>query len=292
MSALFAGAIGAFGIAVVCLVLGLYRWWLEPDAFPRRFMASYAAWHQEIATYLMDRTTPRQFALRHAGVALLGLLIGIGCMYLLSPEPLFIPTLFIAGVVLPPFLYKGKVSIRREELLRQIDPALQLIANALQVAPNLDEALNLVAQHLKPPMSEEVARVTAAYRMGQSLDDALQDMARRCSDPFVTAMVIALVVGRRTGGNVAGTLRRIAYSTREAVRVELELSSKTRGQRNQFYLVSLLYPLGLIGMKVMMPEAWQQLIHSYWGKVALFASMSVVALAIVWAQKILNPDNL
>jgi Flp pilus assembly protein TadB len=128
--------------------------------------------------------------------------------------------------------------------------------------------------------------------MGRGLDDALQDMAQRCSDPFVSAMVIALVVGRRTGGNVATTLRRIAFSTREAVRVELELNSKTRGQRNQFYLVVLLYPLGLLGMKLMMSEAWSQLIHSYSGKVALFVSMSVVGAAVIWAQRILNPDNL
>lgn len=279
-------------LAVGALVLALVAWIRLENGFPKQVYRSYAQWQREIAEYLIDRTTPKQFALQHLGAVALGLLVGIGLYFLVAQLSILVLLPALAGLILPPLLYRDRVRQRRETLQQQIDPALQLIANALQVAPNLDEALNLVAQHLRPPMSEEVARVTAAYRLGRSMDDALQDMAQRCNDPFITAMVIALVVGRRTGGNISATLRRIAHSTREAVRAELELNTKTRGQRNQFYLVAALYPLGLIGMKVSLPSTWEALLNTYNGKVALFLSMAVVAIAVMWAQKILNPKNL
>ena len=53
--------------------------------------------------------------------------------------------------------------------------------------------------------------------LGQSLDDALQGMAERCNDAFMTAMVIALVVGRRTG--VADRPRSQASSQTDAAGV-------------------------------------------------------------------------
>lgn len=150
----------------------------------------------------------------------------------------------------------------------------------------------MVADHMKPPMSEEVSRVVAAYKLGQTLDDGLQDMAARCNDPFITSMVIALIIGKRTGGNISATLRRIAHATREAVRVELELKTKTKGQRGQFYLILLLYPLGLVAVKQFLPQVWGALTETYVGKLTLLFSVMAVVGAIYWARKILNPNNL
>lgn len=289
---LLLGALIAGAFAVCALLLGAYGWVLTPETFPRRLWQRYAAWQQELASYLLDPTTPTQFARRHALMAVGGLVAGVALWLVAADTPIVAVAGLAVGLGAPFFLYPQRVQTRRELLQQQVDPALQFIANALQVAPNLDESLNLVALHLRPPMSEEVARVSAAYRLGQSLDDALQGMAERCNDPFVTSMVIALVVGRRTGGNISATLRRIAHSTREAVRVELELNTKTKGQRNQFYLVALLYPFGLVGLKQGMPTAWQALTDTYMGKVALCASLAVVLVSVVWAQKILSPKNL
>jgi tight adherence protein B len=278
---------GLMATALIALLLALDAWVRVKDSLPQRVWQAYKAWYKEHADYLIERMPARAFALRHAQSGAAGLVLGA-----FTEQPMLIVGGLLCGLLFPVFHLRQRVRKRREELQRQIDPALQFIANALQVTPSLEEALMLVSQHLRPPMSEEVTRVVSCYRLGQSMDDALQGMAERCNDAFITAMVIALVVGRRTGGNIAVTLRRIAVSTREAVRVELELSSKTRGQRNQFFLIALLYPLGLIGIKTGLPFAWENLMNSYFGKVALFVSMAMVGAAIIWALKILSPKNL
>jgi tight adherence protein B len=145
---------------------------------------------------------------------------------------------------------------------------------------------------MKPPISQEMKRVVAAFRMGQSLDQALSGMADRCNDPFVTAMVIALIVGRRTGGNISVTLRQIASTTRDAARTEKDMASKTNGQRSQFYFVVALYPISLVSMKLILPTAWVMLTSSFQGLVALFGSVAIVLFATVWALNILDPKNL
>lgn len=275
-------------IALAALLLSIDLWVRQEGSLPRQAYASYRLFYEARAEYLLDRTPVRQHALKHAGIAAgLGLLTGVG-----TGDPLLALAALGLGIWIPFLFYDQRVQKRREALQGQIDPALQFIANTLQITPNLEDALQLVAEHFKAPMSEEAARVVAAYRLGQGLDDALQGMAARCNDPFMTSMVIALVVGRRTGGNISITLRRIAHATREAVRVELELQSKTRGQRNQFYMVVLLFPLGLLALRSALPQAWQQLTTTTPGKICLGITASVVAAAIYWAQRILSPDNL
>lgn len=292
MQKLITASVVLGGLSAAAFLMALDGWIRAEESLPRRLWKNYVAWQQELSGYLLDRMTPKQFAARHAMYAGVAFAVGLGLALTVAHELLLFLGIFAAGIVWPIIEYKQQVEKRREQLMQQIDPALQLIANALQVAPNLDEALRLGSEHLQPPMSAELNRVTTAYRLGRTLDDALQEMAERCHDPFVTSMVTALIVGRRTGGNISATLRRIAYSTREAVRVELELKAKTKGQRNQFYLVVGLYPLGLLGLKAGVPAAWNALTVSYQGKVALFGSMGVVAMAVAWAQHILSPKNL
>lgn len=275
-------------LAMAALLMAIDVWLREADAAPSQAFESYELWYKERAAYLFDCTPAREYALKHAGLAL-----GSGFLAAIAARDVLLALAALGvGAWLPFLLYDQRVQKRREALQQQIDPALQFVANTLQITPNLEDALALVAEHFKAPMSEEAARVVAAYRLGQSLDDALQGMAARCNDPFITSMVIALVVGRRTGGNISITLRRIALATREAVRVELELTSKTRGQRNQFYVVLLLYPLGLLALRAALPEAWQQLTATSAGQICLAATAAVVGLGVYWAQRILSPQNL
>lgn len=276
------------GCSVLAAAAALDAWVRAEGSLVRRLWAAYQLWYRQHTDYLLDRTPASHFALRQGALGLVLLLIGSQ----LSSAPLIWAGLFFAGPLLLAGLLAQRVHERRRALQGQIDQALLLIANAMQVAPNLESALSLVAEHLQPPMSEEVARVVSSYRLGQTMDDALDAMGRRCNDPFVTAMITALFVGRRTGGNISATLRRIAQATRESIRVELELASKTRGQRSQFFLIATLYPIGLLAMKEALPQVWVILTTSFEGKATLFVSMGIVGVAVIWALRILNPKNL
>lgn len=289
MDALGLAGVAAAGTAAAAALLAVDAWVRDKDGLPQKLWEAYENWYKEPAEYLLDRTPAKKFALLHLAQIAAALAVAIIGF---NAHPIAIGGAIFAGVLGPPFLYLQRVQERREKLQQQIDPALQFIANALQVTPNLEEALTMVAEHMRAPMSEEISRVVAAYKLGLSLDEGLQDMARRCNDPFMTAMVIALILGKRTGGNISATLRRIANATREAVRVELELKTKTKGQRGQFYLVLFLYPLGLIAIKEFMPQLWTVLTETYAGKLTLLFSVTAVILAIYWARKILNPKNL
>ena len=281
-----------FAAAFAGALMALEQWIRSEGSVWTRLWWTYKEWYDEQAAYLFEPRPAVEAAKQHLIIAV-GALIGGGVVaLLLTPNPLVIVAMFALGIIYPFLEMRGRVQKRRQELLLQIDPALQFMANALQAAPNLEEALLLVAQHMKPPMAQEVRRVVSAYRLGKSLDEALQEMADRCNEPFITSMVMALIVGRRTGGNVALTLRDIALSTREVTKVELDLRTKTKGQQNQFYLVLVLYPVGVMALKEMLPSAWTTLAHTTQGLMAFLGSALVVVVSFVWARSILSAKNL
>ena len=70
------------------------------------------------------------------------------------------------------------------------------------------------------------------------------------------------------------------------------MSSKTKGQRSQFYFVVALYPISLLAMRTVLPTGWETLTGTFQGRVALLGSMGIIVLATVWALSILNPRNL
>lgn len=283
---LFALVLGAISLAAGGLAIDA---WLRSDSsFLQRAWAAYRTWYKEHADYLLDQTPAKAYAIRHAAIAGAALLIGVVAIGQLIVSL----ALLLIGAAVPFMMLRDRAQKRRLELIQQIDPALLFMANSLQVTPSVEVALMLVAQHMKAPISQEARRVVAAFRMGQSLDAALQSMADRCNDPFVTSMIIALIVGRRTGGNISATLRQIANTTREAVRVEKDMGSKTNGQRSQFYFVVALYPITLLAMKHVLPSGWTTLTTTFKGQVALLGSVAIIIMATVWALSILNPKNL
>lgn len=282
----FALVLGAISLASGGLAVD--AWLRSNSSFLKRAWTAYSAWYKQYADYLLDRTSARDYAIRHGAIAAAAFFIGI-----VAIGQFFVALAMLAiGAVVPFMMLRDRALKRRLELIQQIDPALLFMANSLQVTPSVETALLLVAQHMKAPISQEARHVVAAFRMGQSLDEALQGMADRCNDPFITSMVIALIVGRRTGGNISATLRQIANTTREAVRVEKDMSSKTNGQRSQFYFVVALYPITLLAMKHVLPSGWTTLTSTFKGQVALLGSMGMIIMATVWALSILNPKNL
>ena len=281
-----------FAVAFGGALMGLEQWIRTAGSVWTRLWWTYREWYDEQASYLIERRPAVESAKQHLIIAVGSLIAGGVVALLFTSSPLVIVGMFGLGIMFPFLEMRSRVQKRRQELLLQIDPALQFMANALQAAPNLEEALLLVAQHMKPPISQEVRRVVSAYRLGKSLDEALQEMADRCNEPFITSMVMALIVGRRTGGNVALTLRDIALSTREVTKVEMDLRTKTKGQQNQFYLVLLLYPIGVMALKEMLPSAWTTLAHTNQGLLALVGSGLIVVASFVWARSILSAKNL
>src|SRR5205807_6756395 len=102
------------------------------------------------------------------------------------------------------------------------------------------QTLEVIASESRPPIAEEFARCVRELKLGGSMEAALSNLARRTGSEDVELVVTAVMVQLTVGGNLAGTLERIAHTIRERVRIKGEIATATAQGRMSGWIVTLM----------------------------------------------------
>ena len=177
-------------------------------------------------------------------VALLSVLGAVLCFAFQVP-PYLIPlgSLFL-GVT--PFLWLVHRKKRRvRKFLDAMPEAVELIGRGLRAGHSLASALHLVAEEMKGPIADEFGRVFEEQNLGIPLELALRGMADRIPSVDVRFFVIAVVIQRATGGDLAEVLDKIGRLIRQRFELFGHVKSLTaEGRLSGIVLLAL--PPGLL----------------------------------------------
>jgi tight adherence protein B len=172
------------------------------------------------------------------GGALVGLALGL--------HPLFIPVgSLILGVT--PFLWLMQRKKKRlKQFLDAMPEAVELIGRGLRAGHSLASALHLVSEEMKGPIAVEFGRVFEEQNLGIPLELALRSMADRVPSVDVRFFVIAVVIQRATGGDLAEVLDKIGRLIRQRFELHGHVKALTaEGRLSGIVLLAL--PPGLLG---------------------------------------------
>jgi len=149
--------------------------------------------------------------------------------------------------------------IRRAE--QQFPLAVDAIANAIQVGQSLPQAIELIGRDMPAPIGPEFGQVVREMGLGVPFDRALDSLAERLGLRDVEIFVAAVHIQYRTGGNLSETLRGIANTIRERLRIRGEIRVMTGQQRLSAYIVTAL-PLVIATMlKITSPTYFDRLLE-------------------------------
>ncbi len=178
-------------------------------------------------------------------VAVLAILGGIGPV-VFGPHPLLAP---VGAVVLGgvPFLCLVRRKKKRIKLfLDEMPQAVELISRALRAGHGLASGMRLVAEEMKGPIADEFGRVFEEQNLGIPIEISLRGMADRIPAMDVRFFVIAVIIQRQTGGDLAEVLDKIG----KLIRQRYELYGHVKGLTAEGRLsgvVLLALPPGLLG---------------------------------------------
>jgi len=117
------------------------------------------------------------------------------------------------------------------------------IADALAGGCSLRSALAEAATGTAGAAGHELRRTAAELAAGAATDDALEAMRRRARSPGMDVLVVACLLQRRAGGDLARLLRENARALEDQARLEDDVRSATAQARFTALIVVLL-PLG------------------------------------------------
>jgi tight adherence protein B len=138
-----------------------------------------------------------------------------------SIAPLMIPVLW---VVLSRSYFGWAEGRRIDKFFEQFPEALTMIVRSVRVGIPVMEGMRLVAREAPQPTQREFAKMVEQISIGVSLEDAIQDLARRSGLAEYRFFATALALQNQTGGALSETLEGLADVIRKRVAV------KARGQ--------------------------------------------------------------
>lgn len=208
---------------------------------------------------------------------------------LLFRQPLTLSLLAGLAAGLLPTLYLLRArSLRLKRFESLLPEALDLIGRALRAGHSLPSALQVAGAELPPPIGEEFQQAFDEINFGISTGEALNNLAARVPSTDLAFFVIAVLIQRETGGNLAEILGNISSIIRERLKLMGKVRALSAEGRFSGIVLTLL-PFGVAGLLYMIdPDFMSTLWRDPTGINMIYGGLIFIAIGIVWMRKIIR----
>ncbi len=189
------------------------------------------------------------------------------------------------GIVLAvPVLFsiytRYRISRHTAEFERQFADALQLLSRSLKAGHPLTGAFRLVAEEMRPPVSEIFAKFCQEQSLGVGLEESLRSAAEASTSGDLKLFATSVGIQIRTGGNLADMMDRLAAVIRERIRLSQHvrvISAQTQFSKRILLTLPLLM---LLALSILNPAHLMPLFETQLGNYMLIAG--AVAMLLGW----------
>lgn len=119
------------------------------------------------------------------------------------------------------------VERRIKQYQNQMVDGLTLLANGIRAGLSVPQALGMVVNELSPPISQEFGLILQQNRIGVTLEDCFENLAKRVPTEDNDMFVSSINILRETGGNLAEVFDTIVSVIRERVRLQQKIDTYT-----------------------------------------------------------------
>ncbi|RQS16212.1 pilus assembly protein TadB [Burkholderia sp. Bp9002] len=309
-------------VAVVLTFEGIYQWWNARHGVSAkrieariRAMSAGGQVQKERLSILKERmlneakpfdrllmAMPRiqsvDLLLQQSGMSwsvakLAGISLALPPIVLLALSFTTLPLLIAAIVALPaaslPMLFVMRNRGRRmRKLERQLPDVCDMIARALRSGHAFTSAIGMVSDEFSEPMGSEFRVTFDEINYGVSLHDALMNLATRVPVRDLRYFVIAVLIQRETGGNLAELLDSIAALIRERFKLFDKIRVLSAEGRMSAWVLGLL-PFATAGaMMVLNPEFLAVLWQDTAGIKMVATTLVSMAFGVLWMRRIIR----
>jgi tight adherence protein B len=156
--------------------------------------------------------------------------------------------LFAAFAGAAPVFYIKVMRSKRLTKFEEIFPeSLEFIARSMRAGHALSVSLEMLHREFPEPLSGEFRKTFEEHNLGLPLDAALEKLSKRIPLLDVQFFVSAVLLQKRTGGNLAEILDKLAYVIRERFKLRGKIKAICAHGRMTGTALSCI-PLGVAGM--------------------------------------------
>jgi len=232
-----------------------------------------------------------QSGLRWNVAHLLGLCAAGACtaFILAARLPLGIRMLLPALACAAPWL--GVLQARRARLKRieaQLPEAADFIARALRAGHSFTNVLQMVGAEMPEPLAAEFRAAHEEINYGVPMNEALHNLAARVPLTDLRYLVIAVLIQRETGGNLAEILANIGHIIRERLKLLAQVRVLSAEGRLSAWVLGVL-PFAVVAL---MSATNTRYISVLWTDPAgirlVWYGVGMIVLGVLWLRRVIH----
>ncbi|MEM5389007.1 type II secretion system F family protein [Paraburkholderia phymatum] len=210
----------------------------------------------------------------------------MGFLFYVPPLAL-IAVMLVAGMYAPFKVSRAK-SKRMKAIEEQLPEAADMIGRSLRAGHSFSTALGMVGDEMPEPIGSEFRTTFDQINFGVSLNDALGGLANRIPINDLRYFVIAILIQRESGGNLAEILGNIS----QIIRARLALLGKVRvlsaeGRLSAWVLGLLPFVVAFL-ISLMNPGFLRVLWTDPIGNKLVGGALVMMMFGVVWMRKIIR----
>ena len=308
-------------IAVVLGIEGVFMWWNTtrgPEArrMVRRLRAASAGGHgSEQLSILKQRVLSRSSIMQRILLAVphvqsvdklivqSGVSMTVGDLILLTvllaAAGMFGPIYFGRGILFGivaagilaslPTLYILRARTKRlQRLESQLPDAIDLMGRAMRAGHAFPNALKMVGDEMADPIGTEFRTLFDEINYGVKLEDALLNLLERVPSTDLQYFVVALLVQRETGGNLAELLDNISAIVRARIKLMGEIRTLSAEGRLSAWILSLLPFATAFMINLVNPGFLSVLWKDPFGMTLIYGALFMMLVGIWWMRQIIR----
>ena len=211
-----------------------------------------------------------------------------GLLLLAGAHPITILFVALLGVVIPPLMI---VRARKKRVVlfeKQLGDALLLMGNCLRSGFTFQQSMVNIAKDMPDPVSREFSRTVKEIRLGNSMEEALNNMVQRLPSTDLMLMVSAVQIQRQAGGNLLDILENISVTIKDRLKLKDDIRVMTSSGRISSIVIGML-PVVIAGALMLINPAYiQTFFETSMGTGMLIGAAVMEALGFLFIKKIVS----
>lgn len=213
-----------------------------------------------------------------------GLLLGLA----LTGSWLTALAIAMIGALIPFVMLNWQRSRRLQQIQQQLPEVADLIARSLRAGHALPATMQMVAEEMPEPIAGEFRQVADEINFGLGLHVAMQNLSRRVPIDDLRFLVVAVLIQRDTGGNLAELMQNMSYLIRERLKLLGQISALSAEGRLSGWILFLMPVAMALLLSVINPDYLFRLVEDPAGRIALGIAAVQMLLGGLWMRTIVQ----
>jgi tight adherence protein B len=201
---------------------------------------------------------------------------------------LALPIALLAGLWLPHLVVGFLGRSRMKRFGNLLPEAIGLMVRSIKSGLPITESFQIIGRELPEPVGNEFRQIADEIRLGQPVEQALLDSAKRSGVAEMKFLVVTLAIQRETGGNLAETLENLDNILRRRRQMRLKVKALSSEARASAMIIGSL-PFIMMGVLSVADAGYLSVLFTdHLGNMLLAGGAGAMAMGVLVMAKMVR----